>query len=301
MKRRIFLKQLGLAASLPWLGRASLTAAEVPAVANQAAHRILTCNVRVVIAQDAKTGDAWTDRKDFCAEVIGAQKPDLIGLQECQEVHLTDLKSRLPQFESLGVAIPATPFHVSDAILYSRERYEVISYGGFWLSETPHIPGSKSWDSALPRMVNWLHLKDRKSGKDFRFWNTHLDHKGQQAREHSAALIVAAAAAYPADAPQIFTGDLNSGGKNRAIQIIREAGWRDTYAEIHGDKDPGFTAHAFLGEKQNPKDSKGGTKQKIDWIWCRGGVKTLAADIIRDSRNGHYPSDHYFVSATVTI
>jgi hypothetical protein len=28
-------------------------------------------------------------------------------------------------------------------------------------------------------------------------------------------------------------------------------------------------------------------------------VKTLAAEIIRDGKNGRYPSDHYFLSATV--
>ena len=30
-------------------------------------------------------------------------------------------------------------------------------------------------------------------------------------------------------------------------------------------------------------------------------MKALAADVIRDSRNGRYPSDHYFVSAVVAL
>jgi hypothetical protein len=30
-------------------------------------------------------------------------------------------------------------------------------------------------------------------------------------------------------------------------------------------------------------------------------VKTHAAEIIRDGRDGRYPSDHYFISATIAL
>jgi hypothetical protein len=36
---------------------------------------------------------------------------------------------------------------------------------------------------------------------------------------------------------------------------------------------------------------------KIDWIFARGATRVVGAEIIRDSRDDRFPSDHYFVSA----
>ena len=59
----------------------------------------------------------------------------------------------------------------------------------FWLSESPEM-ASRGWDAALNRIVTWVHLQDRKSGKEFFHFNTHFDHKGREARENSARLIL---------------------------------------------------------------------------------------------------------------
>jgi endonuclease/exonuclease/phosphatase family metal-dependent hydrolase len=151
------------------------------------------------------------------------------------------------------------------------------------------------------RLVNWVHLKDRSSGREFRYWNTHLDHRGQKAREHGAAMIVQASAVLPENFPQLLTGDMNSHAANPAIKHFKSAGWVDTYAAVNGPKDPGFTAHGFKGMKLAPENPDGTPKTRIDWIFCRGPVKPLAAAVIRDSRNGHYPSDHFFISAEVEL
>jgi endonuclease/exonuclease/phosphatase family metal-dependent hydrolase len=294
MKRRNFLKQLGLATTLPLLSRATFaTAADVPAKTGTS-HKILSCNVRVDMPGDAKTGDSWAERKALCGDIIKAQKADLIGLQEGQQAHLSYLKSRMPEYDSYALSHAVDYFHPVDAILFLRERYELISAGGFWLSETPHLAASKSWDSALPRLANWVHLKERSSGKEFRYWNTHLDHKGQNAREKGATMIVQASAALPKTFPQILTGDMNASIENPAIKNFKEGGWIDTYAAANGSKDPGSSFHGFKGEKS-------GHGAKIDWIFCRGTVEPIVSTIIRDGRNNHYPSDHYFVLAEVAI
>jgi endonuclease/exonuclease/phosphatase family metal-dependent hydrolase len=299
MKRRDFLRHLGLAASLPWLGHAALAATEAAPPTDASTHKILTCNVRVDASADGRAGNGWADRKELCADVMLAQKPDLIGLQECQRVHLQYLKTRLSGFDSFALNNPDARAYPLNAILYSRARYELVSAGGFWVSEKPHVPGSKSWDSAEARFVNWVQLRERSSGKELRHWNTHLDHIGQIAREKGAELIVQASAALPDTLPQLLTGDFNAHADNPAIKRVAAGGWTDTYSAIHGP-DPGFTAHGFLGP-EHAKKLKGKHGGKIDWIWCRGPVKPLAAEIIRDSRNGRYPSDHYFVSAVVAI
>ena len=257
--------------------------------------KILCCNIRVDVPVDAESGNGWDDRKGLFLEVIRAQNADVICLQECRQAHYQYLKRGLPEYESFGLANPDTAFNPTNAIFFARARFEMISAGGFWLSETPHIPGSKSWDSARPRFVNYVDLRDD-SGKEFRVWNGHLDHIGQVARENQARLITEASDALPENLSQLFTADLNAEASNPAVQNLLAGGWTDTYTAIHGPDDPGFTYHRFIGPAYDGK-----TRGKIDFILCRGPVEVTAADIIRDCRDDHYPSDHYFISAEVKI
>jgi endonuclease/exonuclease/phosphatase family metal-dependent hydrolase len=75
------------------------------------------------------------------------------------------------------------------AIFYKKDKFEVIKEKTLWLSETPEVPGSKSWDAAITRVVTFAVLKDKASGKSFIYANTHFDHIGKEARKNSASLI----------------------------------------------------------------------------------------------------------------
>ncbi len=301
MKRRHFLKHLGLAVSLPWIGPSALQAAKPAQRANPTRLKILSCNIRVDVAADARTGNGWSNRKELCAEVMRALRADVICLQECQQAQLQYLKSQLSGFDSFALTSPGERSDPANAILFSRTHYEMTSAGGFWLSERPHVADSKSWDSAYPRLVNWVHLKERISGKELRVWNTHLDHLGQIAREKQAELIMQASAVFPQAFPQLLAGDFNADATNQAVKLVREAGWTDTYAMVHGPEDPGFTYHGFMGPRYGENNPQAKRLGKIDWIWCRGEVKVRAAEVIRDGRKGRCPSDHYFVSAVLTL
>ena len=200
----------------------------------------------------------------------------------------------MPEYDTYAMANPDPVFHPANAIFYSRARFDLVSAGGFWLSEQPHVAGSKSWDSARSRFANWVDLRDKSTGKQFRFWNTHLDHIGQQAREHGANMIIQSSNVFPNDYPQLWTMDANASLVNGAIKAVKDAGWVDTFSAVTRMKKAGITFHAFQGPNH-----KGG--KKIDWIFCRGPVQPKAAAVIRDGENNHYPSDHYFVSAEVSL
>ncbi len=76
------------------------------------------------------------------------------------------------------------------AIFYDTTRLQAIQSKTFWLSETPEMPGSKSWDAAITRVVTWVKFRDRKTKKIFFAFNTHFDHIGQVARRESAKLLL---------------------------------------------------------------------------------------------------------------
>ncbi len=262
---------------------------------------VMTCNLRTPKASDSKKGDGWADRKDLCIETIKNQHPDLIGFQECSKTQFDDLHAAFPDFLTFSTngesALSEDPYEV----IFVSPRFSMITEAGYWLSETPYIPGSRSWDNSKhSRVVNWMRLRDKASGIQFRILNTHFDQKGQMAREHSAEMVVADAKAFPPDFPQIFTGDLNADRPNKALDILEAGGWQDTWTLLYGPKEPGFTAHDFLGVNFVPK-GKLAHAGKIDWIFCRGNITPISSKIIRDQRAGHYPSDHFFVVAEVQV
>lgn len=256
--------------------------------------KILACNIRRFGAQDGD--NSWPCRKDICAQLVAAQSPDIICFQEMWDKQFSDLSATFPEYLTYGIiADQPDGRHPKNCIFYHPDTYIRISAGGYWLSERPHVAGTKSWDSAGVRLANWVRLEDRATGTEFRVVNTHLDHISQTARENQAKLIVEDSSAYPEDYPQILTGDMNCDSRNKAIDVFKAGSWIDTYGCVHGTEDPGYTFHKFLGPKY---DSSIG---KIDWIFMRGKVNVIDAEIITDSVNGRFPSDHYFVSATFSM
>lgn len=253
--------------------------------------KILTCNIRCFGAKDG--GNDWSHRKEMCAEIIQSQAPDIICFQEMWAEQFADLSSALSDFESYGMADEPVGRRPMNSIFYRSNRYTMISAGGFWLSETPHVAGSSSWDSDCIRLANWVRLEDRTTGTEFRVLNTHLDHISQLARENQARLVVEDSQAYPPDYPQILTGDMNCDCTNAAIEVFKAGGWRDSYGAVHGTEDPGHTYHEFQGPHFETDLGK------MDWIFMRGKMKSIRAEVITDSVNGKFPSDHYFVSANL--
>lgn len=253
---------------------------------------ILTCNISYFGGEHGENN--WVYRKGLCGDIIKSKSPDIICFQEMWAEQFADMSSVFPEYQSYAMVDEPIGRQPVNCIFYRSDLYTRISSGGYWLSEKPHVAGSKSWNSACVRLANWIRLRDHAQGVDFRVVNTHLDHVSQMARENQANLIVEDANAYPDDYPQILTGDMNCDSRNQAIARFKAEGWIDTYGAIHGTEDPA-TYHEFLGPNY---DSDIG---KIDWIFVRGGIKVVAAAVIRDSSGKRFPSDHYFVGATVIV
>jgi len=255
--------------------------------------KILSCNIRYFGAADGE--NSWAYRKDICTEVIRSQLPDVICFQEMWAEQFIELRAAFPEFDHFAMVDEPSGRHPMNAIFFRDGAFTRISAGGYWLSESPHVPGSKSWDSDCIRLANWLRLEPKASKNEFRVINTHLDHVGQTARERQAQLIVQDASAYPEAYVQILTGDMNCDAGNKAIQIFKAGGWHDTYGTQHGTENPGHTYHGFLGS------SFPSNIGKMDWIFFKGDAQVRDAQIIKEARNGRFPSDHYFVSAEIAL
>lgn len=250
---------------------------------------VVTCNVRYGTAADG--ADAWPDRRDLLAERLLAQQPAILGVQEALAFQVGFLQQHLPEHVRIGVGRDGGDRGEFSALFVDRRRFEVMDSGTFWLSPTPDKVGSVGWDAALTRICTWALLRDRRDGRMLRVFNTHLDHRGREARRRAAEMIGERVAA--AQEPCLVLGDFNAGEASSPLQALRAAGLRDTFRDVHPEAQAVGTFHGFRG---------GDRGDKIDYVLASAGVVTDAAAILNEpGGNGRFVSDHHPVMASVRL
>ena len=274
---------------------AMLLLAAAPAAAENPTLRVMTFNIRYGTANDRD--NAWDRRKELLVETIRRFDPDLLGTQEVLALQADYLGQQLPGYTLLGVGRDDGKRRGEfSAVLYKTERFEPLARGTFWLSETPDVPGSKSWDASLPRIATWAKLRDRAAGdRELCFLNTHWDHIGNRARTESGSIIRHWLDEHARGLPTIVTGDFNVHEDHAGLAAILAEGsdpmlgdvYRLLHAEPQGDE---ATAHGFSGRTRG---------RRIDFILTSPAFTPEAATIDHTERAGHYPSDHYPVSAVL--
>ncbi len=262
--------------------------------------RVMSFNIRYGTADDGE--NHWDQRREFLVETIREFGPDLLGTQETLGFQKDYIAEQISELESFGVGRD----HGDDegemtAIYYRRDRFEQIDGGHFWLSEMPDVPGSISWDSSLTRMVSWLKLRDLQSEDEAELFifNTHFDHRGEQARLESAKLLRRMIDEIAGDLPVIVTGDFNAGEGSDPYETMfvddsYRVRLRDTFRELHPER--GTDEGTFSGFA-----SENTTGDRIDWIGVSEHWTINEAGINRMSRDGRTPSDHWSVEAVLEI
>ena len=266
-------------------------------------HRVMSANIRITgLEADAGTVNEWDSRKEYMIEVIRSYTPDIIMMQEVIYDSYTYCKEQLSDYFAFGFEGPEMdpftegyPSIGKNVIFFSRERYELISAGCYWLSEDPVIGGTISWETNRARHANWVRVLDRKTGKQMRLIDIHLDHKSQEAKVNQAKLIVHEAAQYGEGFPQIICADFNSHKDSEQVQHFVANGWTDCYDQLNGGVEFGRTAHGFMGFDY-PKPGA-----RIDYILTKGAAKAVSCQVLTDHCGDMYPSDHFFMLAEIEI
>jgi len=282
--------------SLLLLVVAALAPASVQAAAPET--RVMTFNLRYATAPDGE--NAWEKRKELLADTIREFHPDLLGTQEVLALQADYVVEHIKGYTLVGVGRDdGKRGGEFSSIFYKSSRYEPIDSGTFWLSETPDKPGSKSWDSSLPRIATWVKLRDRDNGnREICFLNTHWDHRGNQARIESAKMIRKWVADHAAGTPTIVTGDLNVNPDHpgyRTLTGTEGSGpvLRDAYRLVHPEPVADeATFNGFNGTRRG---------KRIDFILCTSEWTPREAAINYANKDGRYPSDHYPVTAVLEL
>lgn len=280
---------------------------------------ILSFNIRCSYG-DGGTPNIWKNRREACLDVVREGDYDFVGLQEVvwnpddpDGDQAGPFRDRLPEYGFLGRSRNADPASGEGVvILYRRDRWEPdpAQRGTVWLSETPDIPGSASWDTFCPRTLEWgrFHeLRDgRRTGRSLVFANTHLDYVLEHTQLQQAGVVARLLAPFVAAGDAVaLTGDFNAYEVSwpvhhllgRAIHLGDAAlppvvTLRDAMREAAPDAPDGRTYHNWCN---------GWTlDRRIDYIFFAGPLAAAgyAVDRRPSAPDGHYPSDHYPIRAS---
>ncbi|NUY80017.1 endonuclease/exonuclease/phosphatase family protein [Flavobacterium sp. MAH-1] len=256
--------------------------------------KVMSYNIRVDFGGDGENN--WEFRRDFLADQISYNNPDFIGTQEGKLHQLKYLDSALVDHEWIGRGRDNSETQGEySAIFYNKKKFKLISQNTFWLSETPDVPESKSWETAYPRICTYGLFEDLKSKKRFYVVNTHLDHISEPARENGTKLILERISKLNTKRlPVILTGDFNSEMSSGAYKTI--VSQMNDARNISKTK-PFGPSGTFSGFKFHEP-----VTLLIDYIFTsKGNIEVLKFAVLSDSKNCKYPSDHLPVLAELKI
>ena len=258
---------------------------------------VMTFNLRVPFILDAT--NHWSFRKKNVIKTIETAHPDVLGVQECVAEQADYLRAQLPEYGFRGVGRGDGQRQSEFApVLWRRDKFKEIDHGYFWLSETPEVPGSRSWGAWSTRMCTWVKLQPLDGSPAFAVFNAHYEPISGRARENSARLMHQRIMSLASGMGVIVTGDFNAdagtapyklllaGEQVGAPQLLFDA-FRLANPKVRGDEG---TRHDFSGKR-------GG--DRIDWILANTAFTPVSATINRTRSLMGYPSDHFPVLAVL--
>jgi endonuclease/exonuclease/phosphatase family metal-dependent hydrolase len=248
--------------------------------------RLMTFNIRYGTADDGP--NAWHNRRDLVANIIARHAPDVLAIQEGLAFQLDELSDILTGYRKLGQHRDGGLDGEFSGLYVNERRVRITRWGEFWLSPTPDSVASRGWDAALPRMAVWVEMEETGGGGPIRVYGTHFDHRGDTARLESARLI----ARHAADGPSaVVMGDLNAPDESEPLRVFFELGYRSAFRMLHPERDIG-TFNGF-------RDPSGG--ERIDHILLDARLEPRQADVVDEMVDGVWPSDHFAVTAVVSV
>ena len=226
------------------------------------------------------------NRAPRVAATIRKYSPDLFGVQEATPYWMAYLKENLPEYASVGVGREEKGEGESSAIFYKKSMFDLKSAETFWLSETPDVV-SLGWDADCKRVCTRANLINLEDGKEYCYYNTHLDHVGPKAQLNGINLIIESMKKY-ADYPIILTGDFNVFPDSEVYAAVP---LNDTRI-ASGFDGKCSTFHGY-GHYRDEEDVI------IDYCFVSEKFTVKSYQVATDKVDGKYVSDHYPVIAEI--
>lgn len=249
---------------------------------------VISSNIRFENPNDGYHN--WPNRKQTLIKALLRYSPFIIGTQEGRREQLLELESDLPSFAIIDSHREWIEKRMYPSLYYRADIFDILSSGDIWLSKTPHIAGSSSFDSAFPRLVTWAQLKIKSTNQTLFISNVHLDHVQEETRiQQSQVMAQELLKIYQQHNALLIMGDFNcspdSPVRNNLMSTFEHL--YDPWTTLKKKETTSY--HKFKGNL--PEGSR------IDWILSDNRMKChrINFDKSYEIINGKeiYPSDHF--------
>ncbi len=250
--------------------------------------KIVSYNLRYASEDDPQP---WSRRRGPMIGLLRELSPHLIGTQEGLEHQLVEIDDGLGErYRWVGQSRHGGMTEEFSAIFYDTDRLRLDDVEHHWLSDTPEVPGSRSWGNDLPRLVTAAVFTDLRSKTELRMMNTHLDHLSGTARERSASYLrdLIRSTRPPAVGRRqvmVLTGDFNVAAESSGpYRILLGTPMADA---VLAAAEQGPRVATFADYRAPEPDG-----DRIDWILVSPGVRVRRSEAVDRAPDGQYPSDH---------
>ena len=257
--------------------------------------KVITFNIRYDNPRDSI--NAWPNRLPVVCDFLNSEKADLFGLQEALWYQFEAIDSALTGYSSVAVGRDdGKKKGEMNPVFYRIDRFDYVRDSTFWLSQSPGIPGTKGWGASLPRIVTWVQLTDKLSGKTLYYFNTHFAHDSDSARVMSAGILLKQVKRLAGKENFIITGDFNSTPDSRAYFMLTEKNskkplMKDAYVITE-------TAPAGpLATFNNWNDDQPGNR--IDYVFVKNGKEVKSVSTVVRKNGQVFISDHWPVVSVI--
>lgn len=237
---------------------------------------------------------------------VKQKSPDVFGLNEAGKDWIDKFNADETIRAVYGCAEGKPTDNASDAsynpVFYRKDRFEVVDVVTKWLSKTPNVM-SKDSDAKHYKIITCVTLKDKASGTEFMYFNTHLDGSGdaeahaamKELRKRQAEIIKDIVEAYPF-IPVIVAGDFNEGPSSAVVGGMSQ-NTRLRYCMNIADVKVNLNSTDVNNSWNEISDGV-----VFDYIFVSGDCISVKKYEQWDNKtNGKYPSDHLPVYAELTI
>lgn len=238
--------------------------------------------------------DRWEHRRPLLRRLLEDERPTVLGVQEAlpdQEGFVLD--SLGDGYRSIGYGRDPGKNAERCPMFWDSRRLQLQHWTQSALSDSPEVPGSRTWGNKDPRVLVSAVFLDLATDRELSVINTHFDHRSPNARLQSGRVIRHLVAGSPR--PTVVTGDFNSDIGSIGYRALTGTGMlRDswTVAEHRATE-----AWGTFPNYRAPKHER----KRIDWILATPNIEVLTAAINTTRFDGAWPSDHAPVQAVVQL
>ncbi len=245
---------------------------------------LISCNIRFDNPGDKE--NSWNYRKNLLVNTLKNHSPLLIATQEGRFDQLNELNTLLADYELIDSHRSWIKPRMYPSFFIKKNFIHVLKSQDIWLSETPDVAGSSSFNSAFPRLMTWIKIQLNHTNEKFFIVNTHLDHVNQETRIHQIKVLCHELMKIRDDDSKIIImGDFNDPPEGPVRSVILEyfPTLIDSWKLFNSLEETSH--HAFNGEDQNGS--------RIDWILTDQNLKIKNCFMDKTHDNGRFPTDHF--------